>query len=56
MAALLAVDQLPAPPPLRKTLHTSDIHLTETTDQARLLPKQPEKLKTTVEVLATEDR
>jgi hypothetical protein len=39
MAALLAADQLPAPPPLRKALHTIDIHLTETTDQARLLPK-----------------
>jgi hypothetical protein len=39
MAALLAADQLPAPPPLRKALHTVDIHLTETTDQARLLPK-----------------
>jgi hypothetical protein len=39
MAALLAADQLPAPPPLRKALHTIDIHLTETIDQARLLPK-----------------
>ena len=39
MAALLAADQLPAPPPLRKALHNIDIHLTESTDQARLLPK-----------------
>src|SRR5271168_1335553 len=39
MAALLAADQLPAPPTLRKALHTIDIHLTETIDQARLLPK-----------------
>lgn len=39
MAALLAADQLPAPAPLRKALHTIDIHLTETIDQARLLPK-----------------
>jgi hypothetical protein len=39
MAALLAADQLPAPPPLRKALHTIDIYLTETIDQARLLPK-----------------
>jgi hypothetical protein len=39
LEALLAADQLPAPPPLRKALHTIDIHLTETTDQARLLPK-----------------
>lgn len=39
MAALLAADQLPAPAPLRKALHTIDVHLTETIDQARLLPK-----------------
>ena len=35
---LLATDQPPAPPPLRKALHTIDIHITETIDQARLLP------------------
>ena len=35
---LLAADQPPAPPPLRKALHTIDIHITETIDQARLLP------------------
>ena len=35
---LLAADQPPAPPPLRKALHTIDIHITETIDQALLLP------------------
>jgi hypothetical protein len=35
---LLATDQPPAPPPLRKALHTIDIHINETIDQARLLP------------------
>ena len=35
---LLATDQPPAPPPLRKALHTIDIHITETIDRARLLP------------------
>ena len=35
---LLAADQPPAPPPLRKALRTIDIHITETIDQARLLP------------------
>ena len=34
---LLAADQPPAPVPLRKALHTVDIHITETIDQARLL-------------------
>src|SRR5262249_25219754 len=32
---LLAADQPPAPPPLRKALHTIDIHITQTIDQAR---------------------
>jgi hypothetical protein len=36
---LLAADQPQAPPPIRKALHTIDIHITETIDQARLLPK-----------------
>jgi hypothetical protein len=36
---LLAADQPPVPPPVRKALHTIDIHITETIDQARLLPK-----------------
>ena len=36
---LLAADQPPAPPPVRKALHTIDIHITERIDQARLLPK-----------------
>ena len=36
---LLAGDRPPAPPPLRKALRTIDIHITETIDQARLLPK-----------------
>jgi hypothetical protein len=36
---LLAADQPPTPPPLRKALRTIDIHITETIDQARLLPK-----------------
>ncbi|HEX9177918.1 MAG TPA: hypothetical protein VF874_18205 [Mycobacterium sp.] len=35
---LLAADQLPAPPPLRKALHTIDIHITDHIDQARLMP------------------
>ena len=35
---LLAADQTPAPPPLRKALHTIDIHITERIDRARLLP------------------
>jgi hypothetical protein len=35
---LLATDQPPAPPPLRKALHTTDIHINETIGQARLLP------------------
>jgi hypothetical protein len=34
---LLATGQPPAPPPLRKALHAIDIHITESTDQARLL-------------------
>ena len=35
---LLAADQPPAPPLLRKALHTIDIHINETIDRARLLP------------------
>ena len=35
---LLAADQPPAPPPLRKALRTINIHITEAIDQARLLP------------------
>jgi hypothetical protein len=33
---LLAADQLPAPPPLRKALRTIDIHIAERIDNARL--------------------
>jgi hypothetical protein len=36
---LLAADQPPAPLLLRNALHTIDTHITETIDQARLLPK-----------------
>jgi hypothetical protein len=36
---LLAPDQPQTPPPIRKALHTIDIHITETIDRARLLPK-----------------
>ncbi|MDP7732990.1 hypothetical protein [Mycobacterium sp. TY813] len=36
---LLAADQPPAPPQLRKALHTIDIHVAESIDRARLLPK-----------------
>jgi hypothetical protein len=36
---LLAADQPPAPPPLRNALRIIDIHITDTIDQARLLPK-----------------
>ncbi|WP_343708570.1 hypothetical protein [Mycobacterium sp.] len=35
---LLAADQPPALPSIRKALHTINIHITETIDQARLLP------------------
>ena len=35
---LLAADRPPAPPLVRKALHTIDIHITETIDRARLLP------------------
>ena len=33
---LLAADQPPAPPPLRKALHTIDIHIAERIDNAKL--------------------
>jgi hypothetical protein len=36
---LLAADQPPAPPPIRNALHAIDIHITETIDKARVLPK-----------------
>jgi hypothetical protein len=36
---LLATDRPPAPPSVRNALHTIDIHITETIDHARLLPK-----------------
>jgi hypothetical protein len=36
---LLAADQPPASPQLRKALHTIDIHVEETLEHARLLPK-----------------
>ena len=36
---LLAADRPPAPPQLRNALRTIDIHITETIDHARLLPK-----------------
>ncbi len=36
---LLAANKPPAPPALRNALHTIDIHITETIDRARLLPK-----------------
>jgi hypothetical protein len=36
---LLAANRPPAPPPVRKALHTIDIHITQTIDRARLLPK-----------------
>ena len=39
LGPLLAADQPPAPPPVRKALRTIDIHIAETIDQARLLPK-----------------
>ena len=35
---LLAADQPPAPPLLRKALCTIETHVTETIDQARILP------------------
>ena len=36
---LLAADQPPAPPPIRNALRAINIHITETIDQARMLPK-----------------
>ena len=36
---LLAADQPPVPPQLRKALHTIDIHITQRIDNARLAPK-----------------
>jgi hypothetical protein len=39
---LLAADQPPAPPPIRKVLDTNAIHITETIDHARLCRTQPE--------------
>ena len=36
---LLAAGQPPAPPPIRKSLHAIDIHITKNIEQARLLPK-----------------
>jgi hypothetical protein len=56
LRSLLAADQPPAPPPIRKTLHAIGIHLAETIDQARLLPKAAWKLKTAGKVLTTEVR
>ena len=38
-ALLMAADRPPAPPPVRKAFRTIDIHITETIDRARLLPK-----------------
>ncbi len=38
LRTLLAADRPPAPPALRKALHTIDTHVTERIDQARLLP------------------
>ena len=39
MRPLLNADQPPAPLSVRKALRTIDIHLAETIDHARLLPK-----------------
>ena len=36
---LLAADQPPAPPTIRKALRTIDIHITQRIDNARLAPK-----------------
>ena len=36
---LLATDRPPAPPLIRNALQTIDIHITETINRARLLPK-----------------
>ena len=35
---LLAADEPPAPPLIRKALHTIDIHITQRIEDARLLP------------------
>ena len=41
---LLAADKPPAPPPLRNALRAIDIHITQTIDQARLLPKLVDRI------------
>ena len=38
LGPLLAVDQPPTPPPIRKALHTIDTHITQRIEDARLLP------------------
>jgi hypothetical protein len=35
---LLVADEPPAPPSIRKALHTIDIHITQRIEDARLLP------------------
>jgi hypothetical protein len=39
LGPLLAVDQPPTPPPIRKALHTIDTHITQRIEDARLLPR-----------------
>jgi hypothetical protein len=38
LGPLLAAYQPPAPPPIRKALHTIDTHITQRIEDARLLP------------------
>lgn len=40
---LLSANHTPAPPSLRKALRTIDIHITETFDQASVLPNAAQK-------------
>jgi hypothetical protein len=53
---LLAADQPPAPPPLRKAPRTIDTHIAERIDAARLPLNAARKLKTGLNDLATKGR
>jgi hypothetical protein len=53
---LLAADQPPAPPPLRKALRTIDTQIAERIDAARLPLNAARKLKTGLNDLATKGR
>ncbi len=52
---LLAADEPPAPPPIRKALHTIDIHITQRIEDQAAAHRSL-KLKATLNVLATKVR